>query len=116
MCLIYVVLEELVLSECGRADGTLVGQVGGLKRLLVVLGHMVEQLPLVDLPADGTTSLILALVGQILHRGRDEAVRSEKVPLQTLVREKAELTLLAVERRTVVDHLRVDLDLEKRDG
>ena len=44
-----VVLEQLVLAEGGRADGALVGQVGGLQRLPVVLRHVVKQLPLVDL-------------------------------------------------------------------
>jgi hypothetical protein len=44
-----VVLEELVLAKGGGADGALVGEVGGLQRLPVVLGHVVQQLPLVYL-------------------------------------------------------------------
>ena len=50
----------------------------------------------------------------ILHAGRDEAVGAEQVALQALVREEPELALLAVERRTVVDHLRVDLHLNNK--
>ena len=44
-----VVLEQLVLAEGGGAHGALVGEVGGLQGLAVVLGHVVEQLPLVHL-------------------------------------------------------------------
>ena len=36
------------------------------------------------LSADWASSGVLALVGEILHRGRHEAVRSEQVTLQTL--------------------------------
>ena len=114
MGLIDVALEELVLSEGGRADRALVRQVRRLQRLLVVLGHVVEQLPLVDFAADRTPALVLALVGEVLHRGRDEAVRSQEVPLQTLVGEESELTLLAVEGRPVVNHLWMDFDLRRR--
>ena len=38
---------------------------------------------------------------------------AEQMPLQTLVSEEAELTLLTVERRPVVDHLGVNLDLKR---
>lgn len=65
----------------------------------------------VHLAADGATTAVLAAVGRFLHRRRDEAVRAEQVPLQALVGEEAALALLAVERRPVVDHLRVDFDL-----
>ena len=44
-----MVLKQLVLTERSRTDGTFVGQVGGLQGLAVVLGHVVQQLPLVDL-------------------------------------------------------------------
>ncbi len=44
-----MILEELVLAEGGGADGALVGEMGRLQRLPVVLGHVVEQLPLVHL-------------------------------------------------------------------
>ena len=44
-----VVLEELVLAEGGGADRALVRQVRRLQGLAVVLGHVVQQLPLVDL-------------------------------------------------------------------
>ena len=46
---VHVVLEELVLAEGGGAHGALVGEVRRLQRLAVVLRHVVEQLPLVDL-------------------------------------------------------------------
>ena len=36
-------------------------------------------------------------------------MRSEQVPLQPLVGEETALAFLAVQRRTVVDHLRMDL-------
>jgi len=42
-------LKQLVLPEGGRADSTLVGKVGGFEGLVVVLGHVVQQLPLVNL-------------------------------------------------------------------
>ena len=44
-----VVLEELVLAEGGGADRALVRQVSRLQRLAVVLRHVVQQLPLVNL-------------------------------------------------------------------
>ena len=46
---VHVVLEQLVLAEGGGADRALVRQVRRLQGLAVVLGHMVQQLPLVDL-------------------------------------------------------------------
>ena len=111
MGLINVVLKQLVLSEGCRAHCTLVGEVGGLEDLLVVLVHVVEQLPLEDLAADRASARVLTLIGEVLHRGRHEAVRAEQVPLEALVGEEPELALLAVERGPVVDHLGVDLDL-----
>ena len=44
-----MVLEELVLSESGRADCTLVGKVGGLESFSMIFGHVVQELPLVHL-------------------------------------------------------------------
>ena len=44
-----MVLEQFVLTKCGGADGAFVGEVGGLQGLAVVLGYVVQQLPLVDL-------------------------------------------------------------------
>ena len=44
-----MVLKQLVLAKCGRTHCTLVGQMGRLQGLAVVLGHMVQQLPLIDL-------------------------------------------------------------------
>ena len=64
------------------------------------------------LSADGTTARVLSLVGRVLHAGRHQAVAAQQMSLQTLVSEEAELTFLAVEWRTVVDHLRVDFHLE----
>ena len=46
---IHMGLKQLVLPEGGRADSTLVGKVGGFEGLVVVLGHVVQQLPLVNL-------------------------------------------------------------------
>ena len=46
---VHVILKQLVLSEGGRTDCTLVRQVGRLQRLVVVLGHVIQQLPLVHL-------------------------------------------------------------------
>ena len=43
------------------------------------------------LSADWASSGVLALVGEILHRGRHEAVRSEQVTLQTLKKLSIEL-------------------------
>ena len=114
MSLIDVVLEQLVLSEGGRAHRALVGEVGRLQGLLVVLRNVVEKLPLVDLSAHGASARVLALVGQVLHAGRHQAVRAQQVALQALVGEEAELALLAVQGRPVVDHLWVDLDLYER--
>ena len=65
------------------------------------------------LSTDRTTSRVLSLVGGVLHAGRHEAVAAQQMSLQTLVREEAELTFLAVEWRTVVDHFRVDFYLDK---
>ncbi len=103
--------EQFVLSEGGGAHRTLVAEVRRLEVLLVVLGDVVEELPLVDLSADWATSGVLPLVGQVLHGGGDEAVGAEEVALQALVGEEAELALLAVQRRPVVDHLWMNLDL-----
>ena len=46
---VNVVLKQLVLAKCGRTHCTLVGQMGRLEGLAVVLGHVVQQLPLIDL-------------------------------------------------------------------
>ena len=109
--LVNVAFEQFVLSEGGGAHRTLVAEVRRLEVLLVVLGDVVEELPLVDLSADWATSGVLPLVGQVLHGGGDEAVGAEEVALQALVGEEAELALLAVQRRPVVDHLWMNLDL-----
>jgi hypothetical protein len=52
-----VVFEQLVLSEGGRANGALVGQVSRFQRLAVVLGNVVQQLPLINLEKIKKTSL-----------------------------------------------------------
>ena len=44
-----MVLEQLVLTKCGCAHRALVGEVGGLQGLAVLLGHVVQQRPLVIL-------------------------------------------------------------------
>ena len=44
-----MVLEQFILTKRGRADGAFVGEVGWLQGLAVVLGYVVQQLPLVDL-------------------------------------------------------------------
>ena len=63
------------------------------------------------LAADGAPAAVLALVGCVLHGGGDQAVTAQQMALQPLVCEEPELTLLTVEGRPVVDHLRVNLDL-----
>lgn len=75
------------------------------------IGNCTEDLIKTYPAANRTTARIFALVSRLLHTGRDQAVRAEQMPLQTLVGEEAELALLAVERRSVVDHLRMYLDL-----
>ena len=114
MRLVDVLLELLVSSECRPTDGALVGQVCGLEGLSVVLCHVVEQLPLVDLAADGTATLVLALVGKVLHGRSHQAVRPQQVTLQALVSEETEVTSLAVQGRTPVQHLSVDSDLVEK--
>ena len=59
-------------------------------------------------PADGEP------IGEVVDGGRDEAVAAQQVTLQTLISEEAELTLLTVERRPVIDHLGVNLDLKSK--
>jgi hypothetical protein len=66
-----------------------------------------------NLPADRATARVLAIVGSFLHRTCDEPVRTEKMTFQSLVGEEAVLTLLTVQRRTVVDHFGVDLEKRK---
>ena len=46
---VHVVLEQLVLAEGRRADRALVREVSRLQGLAVVLGHVVQQLPLIHL-------------------------------------------------------------------
>ena len=53
MSSIDVILEELVLSESGRADGALVGKVCRLESFSMIFGHVVQQLPLVHLYKKG---------------------------------------------------------------
>jgi len=52
-----VILEELVLSESGSANGALVGKVGGFESFSMIFGHVVEQLPLVHLYKKGVPSV-----------------------------------------------------------
>jgi hypothetical protein len=49
VCGVDMIFEELVLPEGGCADSALVGQVSRLQGLAVILGYMVQQLPLVHL-------------------------------------------------------------------
>lgn len=58
-----------------------------------------------------TSSAILALVSCVLHAGSDEAVGPQQVSLETLISEEPKLALLAVKRWSVVNHLRMNLDL-----
>ena len=44
-----MVLKQLVLTKRSSADGALVGEVGWLQGLPVVLGHVVQEFPLIDL-------------------------------------------------------------------
>ena len=44
-----MVLKQFILTKRGCADGAFVGEVGRLQGLAVVLGYVVQQLPLVDL-------------------------------------------------------------------
>ena len=66
------------------------------------------------LATDGTPAAVLPLVGGVLHAGRDEPVAAQQVPLQPLVGEETELAFLAIQGRPVVDHLGVDLHLERK--
>ena len=98
----------------------------------MILGHVVQQLPLVDLkigsdentgsvslrsdiylPAHWAPPTVLALVSGVLHAGSHQAVTTQQVSLQALVSEKSELTFLTIERRSVVDHLRVNFNLRE---
>lgn len=54
MCGIHVVLEEAVHVEGGRADRTLVGEMGRFECHLVVSAHVVQQLPLEHLRTHST--------------------------------------------------------------
>ena len=130
---VHVVLEQLVLAEGGSAHGALIGEVGRLQRLPMIFRHVVQQLPLINLihmdwvklvgeetefaishlSTNRTSPAVLALVSGVLHTGGDQAMAAEQVPFQPLVREEPELALLAVQGRAIVDHLRVDFDLEK---
>jgi hypothetical protein len=113
---VHVILELLVHAEGGRAHRALVREVRRLQGHVVVAGHVVQQLPLVDLQrekqphrhesrvlprtthpsADRTPAGVLALVGGVLHARRDEAVRAQQVALQSLIGEESKLALLAV--------------------
>jgi len=106
-----VVLKQFILTKRGCADGAFVGEVGRLQGLAVVLGYVVQQLPLVDLPTHRTPTTVLALVSRVLHTGRHQAVTAQQVSLQALVSEKSELTFLTIERRSVVDHLGMNFNL-----
>ena len=44
-----MVLKQFILTKRSCADSAFVGEVGGLQGLAVVLGYVVQQLPLVDL-------------------------------------------------------------------
>lgn len=44
-----MILEELVHAERGRADGTLVGEMGGFEGHVVVARNVIEKLPLENL-------------------------------------------------------------------
>ena len=74
-----------------------------------------DSLVSVYLPTDRTPATVLTLVGRVLHAGRHQPVAAQQVPLQPLVCEEPELTLLTIERRAVVDHLGVDLHLRGED-
>jgi hypothetical protein len=53
---------------------------------------------------------VFAIVGCFLHRACNKTVRAEKMTLESLIGEETVLTFLTVEWRSVVDHLRVDLE------
>ena len=60
---VHVVLEQLVLAEGGGADRALVRQVRRLQGLAVVLGHVVQQLPLVDLQVGSDENTVSVTLG-----------------------------------------------------
>lgn len=66
--------------------------------------------------ANRTPASVFALVGRLLHRARDQAVRAEQMPLEALIGEEPELALLAVERWSIVDHLRMNLKTKQNNG
>ena len=49
VCSVDMVLKQFILTKRGRADGAFVGEVGGLQGLAMVLGNVVQQLPLINL-------------------------------------------------------------------
>lgn len=110
VCGVYVVLKLFVHAERSRAHGTLVGEVCWLQNHPVIAGHVLQQLTLEHAATNRTPTTVLTAVGGFLHRARNQTMRPQEVALQTLVGEKAQLTLLAVERRPVEDHFRVDLN------
>ena len=74
VCSVDVVLKQFILTKRGRADGAFVREVGGLQGLAVVLGYVVQQLPLVDLKVGsdkntGSVTLSLVLISTFPHTG-----------------------------------------------
>ena len=65
------------------------------------------------LPTHWTPTTVLTLVSCVLHAGRHQAVTPQQMSLQALVSEKSELTFLTIERRSVVNHLRVNFNLTR---
>jgi len=74
MSRVDVILEQLVHAESSRADGALVGQVGGLESHVVIARNVIKKFPLKDFAAHGTTARVLSIVGCLLHRACDEAM------------------------------------------
>lgn len=125
-----MVFKQLVHAEGSRTDSALVGEMSGFQCHVVITRNMIEEFPLKDLKEEfplrkspksiesfvnphlsthRTTTGVLSVVGCFLHRARDKPMRAQKMTLETLISEKAILTFLAIQRRSIVDHFRMDL-------
>jgi hypothetical protein len=84
MSRIDMVFKKFVLAKSGGTNGALVGQVSRFESLHVVLAHVVQKFPLKHFATDRTPARILALVGQVLHAGSHQTMRTKQMSLKTL--------------------------------
>ena len=79
-------------------------------RLLATTTHLVHvshQTASVDASADQTSTSVLMLVGHRLHVRRDQTVRAQQMPFETLIGEESPLALLTIQRRPAREHFLV---------